>query len=86
MSQINACTCECKTYLTYLNASQYLWHQCMSMWMCVHGIKTNKPKINPNLNMWKATNNKHRIRTNTYKKESNRGISCEISIENKGKF
>ena len=54
--------------------------------MCVHGIKTNKPKINPNLNMWKATNNKHRIRTKTYKKESNKGISCEISIENKGKF
>ena len=85
MSQTNACICECKTYRTYLTASQYLWHQCMSMWMHVHGIKIKKPKINPNLNMWKATNNKHKIRTNTYKKESNIGISCEISKENKEK-
>ena len=42
------------TYLTYLAATQHLWHSCMSMWMCVHGIKTRKHEANPNLNMWKS--------------------------------
>ena len=27
--------------------------------MRVHGIKTKKRKINPNLSMWKASKNKH---------------------------
>jgi len=26
MSQTNVCTYECMTYLTYLTASQHLWH------------------------------------------------------------
>ena len=43
----------CMTYLTYFVATQHLWHSCMNMWMCVHGIKTRKHKTNPNLNIWK---------------------------------
>ena len=43
--QINACSCKCMTYLTYLTASQHLWHQCMIILMHVHGIKArNKEK------------------------------------------
>ena len=26
----------------------------MNMWMCIHGIKTKKQKINPNFNLWKT--------------------------------
>ena len=50
----DACLCECMTYLTYLVASQHLWHKCVNMWMRVHGIKTKKHKINPNLIIWKT--------------------------------
>ena len=46
--------CECMTYLTYLAATQHLWHSCMNMWMRVHGIKTRKHKTSPNLDMWKS--------------------------------
>ena len=50
----DAWECEGMTYLTYLAATQHLWHSCMSMWMHVHGIKTRNHEADPNLNMWKS--------------------------------
>ena len=49
-------------HLPYCNYA--LMALCMSMWMCVHGIKQRKYKINTNSNMWKANK-----RTYTWNKD-----------------
>ena len=42
--QINACSCECMSYLIYPTISQHLWHQCMIILMHIYGIKARKEK------------------------------------------
>ena len=42
--QINACSCECMSFHTYLTASQHLQYQCLIILMHVHGIKARNKK------------------------------------------
>ena len=52
--------------------------------MHVHGIKTKKQKINPNLTCGRQKNNKKiKQRLISMKKGQNKGITCDISKENK---
>ena len=56
------------------------------MWMHVHGIKTRKWKINPNLAYGKQTiKSNSETRTQIHEKGENIGILCERSKEKRAK-
>ena len=51
LHQKNACSYQCMTYLTYLTATQQLWHYARICECMFIALKQGKHKINPNYNM-----------------------------------
>ena len=62
ISQTNACSCECITYLTYLTVPQHLCINAWSYHMHIHGISIKEKRRNPNLTCEGQTTSKHRNR------------------------
>ena len=86
LNKQHACSCECMTFLTYLAASQHLWHhewacECMSMALRLRNKKTNSNLAYERYQQIKHVNQRLKY-VYTYEKGLNRGKTCESNKPN----